>query len=239
MSTFTKKVGCAALSCRKVFLLAAVAAMAFGAQAETYQYTFQFELKNIPEQNPDGRPDHTMFFLVDTKHDNKVLVWLSRDELTKSLVDEKWALDSNKVNPAHVSGSNPGYEALKEYSKFEAHTLINATITKTGTGDRDRSVQVTFTTDKYIFEDLDVYWSPSGESGETRDLLAIATNGDDSSITCVEYKTDDNGIIGLTSSGGYAYGLEAGAGYTNVPEPTSAMLLLLGVAGLALRRKVA
>lgn len=77
------------------------------------------------------------------------------------------------------------------------------------------------------------------DSGETHDLLAIATNGGDKRTDCIEYKVDDMLAVGITQGDGYGYSLTAGIKYTNVPEPTSAMLLLLGFAGLALKRKVA
>ena len=85
----------------------------------------------------------------------KVLMWMSREELTKDEDSGTWELTTG--NTAHTSRPT-AYDALSRYENFEAHTLVNLT---------------------------------------------------------------------------------AGAGYTNVPEPTSAMLLLLGFAGLARKRKVA
>ena len=237
MSTFTKRVGCAALSCRKVFLLAAVAALAFGAQANTYQYSLQFELKNIPAQT-GGRPDHNLFFLVDKSKDgnNTVLMWLHRDELSKE-VGDTWQLSEAGATHAAIKPTDPSYNAFDSYGDFAAHKLINATITKTGEGVRDRTIQVTFTTENDILTGDNVKWVDD-EQGNSDYLWVIATNSKEPG-QCDEYKVDTHITFAKTLKDGSGISLLAGAEYTNVPEPTSAMLLLLGVAGLALKRKVA
>ena len=58
--------------------------------------------------------------------------------------------------------------------------------------------------------------------------IVIATNGDDIGGTITDL--DGNEFTG-------AYGAFTASGWTAAPEPTSGLLLLIGVAGLALRRK--
>jgi hypothetical protein len=55
------------------------------------------------------------------------------------------------------------------------------------------------------------------------------------------YVTDTYTVSGLSSDSSvlsaFTFGTSGSTNFTTVPEPTSAMLMLLGVAGLALRRK--
>lgn len=252
MSTFTKKVGCAALSCRKVFLLAAAAAMAFGAQADDAQadtwtkiYTFTFGLRNIPDQ-VEGHPDHDFFYLVNAS--GQVLCYVDRGALTEGVwdgemekVNGEWKL---KGTTAKHGAQEVGAEICNALSGKSVlpHEVTAATIKKTsGDGERDRTISVTFSTNYDLDRNNNVTWFKEGESlaGESKDLMIVVTNADlqDDDLENVEYKYAD--VLGAArnySTDASGYTLTGGAAYP-VPEPTSAMLLLLGFAGLALKRK--
>ena len=253
MSTFTKKVGCAALSCRKVFLLAAAAAMAFGAQADDAQadtwtkvYTFTFGLRNIPEHNVDGHPDLDLFYLVNAS--GQVLCYVDRG----ALPDDGWDGEMERIqgewklkeitakHGAQEVGANI-CEALSGKSVLP-HEVTAATIKKTSGGAaNDRTISVTFSTNYDLDKNGNVTWYNEGTSlaGESKDLMIVVTNAElkDNDPNNIEYKYAD--VLGAardfaTDASGYT--LTGGAAYP-VPEPTSAMLLLLGFAGLALKRK--
>ena len=221
---------------KKFMMAVVIAALAFGAQATTYQYSLQFELKNIPAQE-NGRPDHNLFFLVDKSADgnNTVLMWLHRDELNKSETTSTWSLT---VEGKTHGTDKPNYAAFETYNNFATHTLSSATITKTGEGVSDRTIQITFTTETDILEGNIAWTDDEHDMGKTSGLWVIATKSDQPG-DCLEYKVDDVINVTKTDEIGNGINLAAFAGYTNVPEPTSAMLLLLGFAGLALKRKVA
>ena len=252
MSTFTKKVGCAALSCRKVFLLAAVAAMAFGAQAGegtteggttagTKLYSFTFELQNIAAQT-DGRPDHDFIYLADSA--GKVICYVDRgtlDETRKGDMvkdGDNWALRDSAISHSAASDGSTLFNALSG-KEVLAHTLKSATIVKPEAGSSTRIFTVTFESN-YDLESKDsaghIGWY-DGKVGYSEGLDIVVTNSKESG-TCLEYMTQHNPGVSHTMEGGSGWALTGGAAYA-VPEPTSAMLLLLGVAGLALKRKVA
>ena len=74
------------------------------------------------------------------------------------------------------------------------------------------------------------------EKGNYSELVYVDSDGKPTSATVTEtYKvsglSDDSSVLTAFSFA------TSGSNFTTVPEPTSAMLMLLGVAGLALRRK--
>lgn len=79
-------------------------------------------------------------------------------------------------------------------------------------------------------------------AGTTYYAKAIITDGKNEMATdIVAFNTvnQGNSNINFTTGAGLASGAKAwpAAGWSSVPEPTSGLLLLLGVAGLALKRK--
>ena len=134
--------------------------------------------------------------------------------------------------------------------------------TKVGKGNSDYTVTVAFFTDaagteavKGLTGDLSVGESGTGSkySGTVDGFAAgttyygqivITTAGYEAKSELAQFSTPANGDVNLNFSdgGGFAGGwtgfstANAGA-WTAVPEPTSALLLVLGVAGLALKRK--
>ena len=64
------------------------------------------------------------------------------------------------------------------------------------------------------------------------DSLTKARQADGKNVKVTFNLLDDSKAAAMQASGGYA-----GAGWYAVPEPTSGLLMLLGMAGLALKRK--
>ena len=79
-----------------------------------------------------------------------------------------------------------------------------------------------------------VYWAMIvvADEGLLVDYTSATRNADGKNRSVTFYEADNSKSNVFLASGGYQ-----GAGFYTVPEPTSGLMLLLGVAGLALKRK--
>ena len=78
-----------------------------------------------------------------------------------------------------------------------------------------------------------------GDNMYLSNLKGVTTSGSETTATGVAFGSQNSSSAGTFSSVAAAEGFQ-GAGYWSAaPEPTSGLLLLLGMAGLALRRKQA
>ena len=78
-----------------------------------------------------------------------------------------------------------------------------------------------------------------GDNMYLSNLKNVTTSGSETTATAVGFGSQNSSSAGTFSSVAAAEGFQ-GAGYWSAaPEPTSGLLLLLGMAGLALRRKQA
>ncbi len=221
MNMFMAKFAHAAAGCRKVVLLSAVAAMALGAQA--YTYTFSLEVYNLPATY------HTSYYLRDTEK-NEILAYATANDLSyyKSGTTEDPHRDTFLHNAEAAAGDssfvNPNNATIVE------HTLTD--ISSTGgvaLGNRDYwKLTVLFTSDKMLPSDYSMgYSSPLqivafNEAGD-----AIGGIGGQGAVGYIQ--TQPIGEVGGEFSASF--------NYNSVPEPTSGVLLLLGMAGLALKNE--
>ena len=231
---------------KKLVILAAVAVMAFGAQA--FVYNFQFQLDNIPTYGTEsGHPNHDIIYLAD--NNNNVYCYVYRGTLDGTGGDMKkaegtegkkiWTLASDSGEIKHNDTPEGKFHALDGQTVLD-HSLKAADIEKCD--NNGRLFVVSFTSEQDLGEHVKIGKTIiDGKEYDTAvcdGLKIVVTNAEEPNG--MEYKVDyDLGVTVTNPGGGSAGYLLAGYAAYPVPEPTSAMLLLLGVAGLALKRKVA
>lgn len=161
-------------------------------------------------------------YLVDGKN-NKIVAYATNAELNEMLSD-------STVKYTHSSGSTvdiPNYGSYDIYS----HVLTGARVDPiTGEG-KCQAFNISFTSDETALYGYGSTGAAGGAIDPDALYWAVATNNDPSKDAY-----DDQ--MAWSAKGGISYN----AAYTyaqSTPEPTSAVLLLLGMAGLALKRKVA
>ena len=157
-----------------------------------------------------------------------------------------WVTEGSKTANAY-----DGYTAyLVNATAWDAATISAATFS-------DSSIVLDSTTfnagsgkSTYTYKTLDAV---GGTGGRSVDIASLA-EGSDMNVYYVllntnkdpsEYYTISDTLTGRASTGEQAFGTKtsitqatlSGGSWTAVPEPTSGLLMLLGMAGLALRRR--
>ena len=209
---------------KKLMILVAIAAMAFGAQAYTYSLTMK--LNNRPTEGA-----HQGIYLMDSE--KNVYAYLTVAELVA--YKGKTTADIGE-NLARTDGSaGPGFIPAEGNILAHKITSINSDSGVSASGTKYTFI-LSFESNVNIGERLGTWKDESTvpPSFRINGLTAYAPHslGED-------YLALDN-KIGISTSGesdNMVYGLTASYTYASVPEPTSAMLLLLGFAGLVLKRK--
>ena len=224
---------------KKLMILAAVAAMAIGAQAVETDYEFILTIENIP-QSYKQLTENAKAYLIDTKNTRIV----GYAEIKNLDAGEPVAIAGGtrtKLQLAEtVTYSLPDKLTVGgvEYSVYAPNMNLQGGDEK---GTHPSTVTVKNFDDGTKEVSFELYFQDQTGSG-------LPTSGDSASGYMIVLSDPGNKDQGAyyqeftpTFSGGSGVKhFDATAEYANeVPEPTSAMLLLLGFAGLALKRKVA
>ncbi len=217
---------------KKFMILAAVAAMAFGAQAALPEgwrnYTFSLTISDLPQafQSLTGT---AAVYLTDG---NSVYAYATMEKFNAGTPDElsgKIAYGSTELH----DGASVTLDG-KTYANKAHYLEGTSTILQENQPNNQKDVQflITFDTDGSF--GTDHFESVGDNQWAVKDLYVVLS---DSKNGYENYYQE----IPLTVTGDPTKNptLAADASYSSVPEPTSAMLLLLGVAGLCLKRKVA
>lgn len=201
---------------KKFMLFIAVAALALGAQA--YTYTLTMEIFNLPTSG--GM--HQGIYLADVKQ-QKVYAYLTVDEMLAWKDKNQAELQDNYLDQIR----RPNGEVvnfLPDGAEIVGHQINHVS---SYSGDNSYKFIVDFET----AVKFDTYYD--GESVRLENMMVVAPH--DTADAAIDMNI---GRSVSTTDDKTVYGLTAIYSYSSVPEPTSAMLLLLGFAGLALKRKV-
>ena len=198
---------------KKILVLMAMFVLALGAQAEYYRYTFAIDIKGLPSDYSFS--GNTGLYLIDTRNDGLVLAYTrSQSDNYKDKGTSGWQTEAAVVhNDSSVVVHGDSY-ALKGHEVGSGATLLV-----------DKNGVFQFTGN--IFGLIDGEKNPlDGLSQGDLKLVVDSTSG-------AYFESKD---FSFSHSQGGTYTIN-GTIFVNVPEPTSGLLLLMGVAGLALRRK--
>ena len=243
MSTFTKKVGCAVASCRKVVLLASVAAMASGAWAadegvSAQNYEFQLSILNIP-QDFKSLSGEARYYLVDTS-DNRVLAYLANSSFVDNKTTTYWKGSAQVTDKDNYDKSMTQLNGLVNYSGLGGtkaqlpngeYTFADNIYIASGSGTsvslhENGTKDVEFKMQRVNVTESALYQTGMGDAGNLMMIVYDPGIGYYQEFSKVTFNATSQTSVNYQASEPYA-----------VPEPTSAMLLLLGFAGLALKRK--
>ena len=153
------------------------------------------------------------------------------------------AINPDLDAPMYESGKMFLYLGTVGYEAGEGFDLASATLITAGTYDADQYAYGNFDSSAYSQSDLvnkmggDVFTLILTEGGKT---LAEMAEGDHFVLRTGVSGTNYDGILEDNAAEFYdlnPIGASDWTTYSSVPEPTSGLLLLLGVAGLALKRK--
>lgn len=200
---------------KKFMLFIAVAALALGAQA--YTYTLTMEIFNLPSGGT-----HQGIYLTDVNR-QKVYAYLTVGEMVAWKDKNQAELQANYSDLIHRPNGQD-VDFLPEGAEIVAHQINHVSSYVGGNSYR-------FLVDFETAVKFDTYYD--GESVRLENMMVVAPH--DTADAAIDMNI---GRSVSTIDDKTVYGLTAIYSYSSVPEPTSAMLLLLGFAGLALKRKV-
>ena len=230
MNRFIAKFGCAVAGCRKGVLLASVAAMAFGARAALYD--FNLNISGIPSDylNLSEGAGYYLVRAGESGEPGTIVAYLMNgDYATVQSSGKTYSHDGTERTT--LGGKTYVYAKEIEVSKEGTFFEVNY---KEGTKDVNFNIYFT-TSDESLNGLADSY--PSGDPakpGYLKDLGLFAIVEDPGNDSLPSYYQEFHGLGYTLSHGSFSTN---GSAVFAVPEPTSAMLLLLGFAGLALKRK--
>jgi len=217
---------------KKMLMMTAVAAMAFGAQADLVDYKYDLTLQSIPTTLfTEGKLQGIKCYLVDSSVTGSDYKYGSKGAIMAELTYSGYSYSSeNKMELKYtVSGFQPNGDMTK--SSQPAAVMVAA-----DNKPKEGYVGlVTFQVAQGVIQ-----WKDMGN-----DLTELNTYAD-KNLKAYLIATVDNGAGGTVekeftlavTGNGSIIALGSSATYQQViPEPTSGMLVFLGLAGLMLKRK--
>jgi len=213
---------------KKLWVAMLVAGAGFCAQAYTYHFTMT--CADIP-MKWEKLSDEAIWYLVDTTMqpekggtgNGTVLVWGQNADYTKG----KYTTDTAHSQTTIKIG-NTTYDVLEHTITADGSYVNNFTYTNPETGDAQKAVTFAFVFNENS-KDLKAYYGVSGvKSLDNLKAVIYDPNGQGTQ----EIVMNPVGFTGYSAQPHFDAGVAL-----DIPEPTSALLVLVGMAGLALRRR--
>jgi len=206
---------------KKLMMFVAIATMAFGAFAgvpEGYEfsYTWSVDINNIDLDYT--LPKDLTVELFNSKGTRLAV-------LSQSMFGDDFKLATNKESGEFFANEYAKDQELRTY--YESASLQ---LSKDDTRYEDRR-KIHMTSLFYTPDNLMLAYS---DRLHASDSLKVVLSGTDNTTGQKLYQTLE---IGWAESGNSTFGASAEYKPTSVPEPTSGLLMLFGLAGLALKRK--
>ena len=222
---------------KKILVLLSMFALASGAWAAdaNYGYSWTIEINNLPEDynTVQGFPlSDLTAYLVDTREQEgesryRVIAYVSVKDL-------QWAFDGNKITGADIN-SKTAYGTRNTLPRatdlfYMDNTMAIDGLTMSVSSDShavDKEKDLFVCSYKSSLNLID-YYNASSQGGGYDPVLKTVLFSEERGLYQV-----------LDVNWAKESAFQSSAAFAPVPEPTSGLLLLLGVAGLALKRKKA
>jgi len=210
---------------KKMLAMTAIAAMAFGAQAGVMEYTYDLTLKDVPLTSM-ANVKAIKCYLVDSSVSGSSATYGTKGSKLAEFEYKGISMESTKVN--NVQYSTKSYK-LSGSQYGDSSDKFAADLRK-----KDGYIgQVTFESQKIEWQDMGTT-KAAVDDYAAKNLTAylVVTTEEEGGVL-----VDHEFTIDVTANGSEV-ALGSSATYQEViPEPTSGMLVFLGLAGLMLKRK--
>jgi len=245
---------------KKLLIMSAVAAMACGAWAVDRMYSFDLEIRNIPYSYSQLTGNATLYLIDTTSDKNLILAYGRAGEWDASSSDHDEYYSAKKSTTKGISHTDTGSVTIKGQTYVfasDSHQMqkgssvtdrfFDANGVQLSVENDPESPNYAGPVDPTVAATKNVEFKIDAITGSTQidqsisDTIALG-QGSDNNLIAVLYDKD-GGFYQLFDNVEYVDNagtprFQANGTYV-VPEPTSGLLVLLGMAGLALRRRKA